>query len=86
MLSRLQTATGDVNRSEAIFERIFGQAKALSKDSEWVAVELGFESLAQGLASRTELALLYLNQDDMVDDAALDLYNERLSRFSDTPF
>ncbi|MVM32484.1 hypothetical protein GO755_20750 [Spirosoma sp. HMF4905] len=54
----------------------------MEKSSEWLAMELQFEALAQAVPSRTVLALLYLEHGgDVVDDEALDLYNERIKRF-----
>lgn len=85
VLNQLQASTQAMTRSEQIFERVFQQAKELGKSSDWVAIELGFEALAQGVACRADLAMHCLKQDGIVDDAALDCYNERISRFKIEP-
>ena len=86
VLTQLQASTHTITRSEQIFERVFQQAKELGKSSDWVAIELGFESIAQGVTCRADLAMHCLKQDGIIDDAALDRYNERISRFEDKPF
>ena len=82
VLGNLQAATGRIDQTEAIFESVFQQAIDLRKSSDWLAVELKFEMLAQTVSSRSELAMLYLTHTGSVDDDALDLYNQRNQRFT----
>jgi hypothetical protein len=81
VLSGLHASTRDMLKTRAIFKSVIQQASQLAKSSEWVERELRFESLAEFVEDRNDMLLLDLVQSGPVDDAALDLYNERVSRF-----
>lgn len=80
-VSSLQESTKDIVKTRAIFQAVIQQAGQLAKSSEWVEKELRFETLAEFVEDRVEMLLLDLTHKGPVDDAALDLYNERLGRF-----
>ena len=80
-IAGLQQATGDASRTQYIVAAVIKQAGELGKNSVWVAQELRFEALAQSVSHRAVLLLLDLEDANAVDDAALDLYNERVKRF-----
>ncbi|WP_460907639.1 hypothetical protein [Spirosoma areae] len=71
-----------MSKTRTIFKAILQQASQLAKSSEWVEQELRFEALAEFIEDRVETLLLDLTHGGVVDDAALDLYNERASRFN----
>lgn len=81
-ITGLQQAVGNAQRTTVIFTAIINQARSLGKSSEWIQHELRFEALAEFVENRADLLLLDLEHGDGVDDEALDLYNERLTRFS----
>ena len=81
-INRLLTATGTAKETAYIFTGVINQASALSKTSEWVEGELRFEAQAAAVGNRPELLLSDLARLGPVDDASLDLYNERLHRFN----
>lgn len=83
-LTCLQASTNDMVRTRRIVKAVLEQASQLGQSSEWVERELRFEALAEFVQDRGELLLLELAHGGLVDDAALDLYNERLSRFKET--
>ena len=82
VVTSLQASTKNMAKTRAIFKAILQQASQLAKSSEWVERELQFEALAQFIDDRQETLLLDLAHGGVVDDAALDLYNERASRFT----
>lgn len=77
----LQAITNDVDRTKAIFLGVIQQASALSKSSEWVREELKFEAQAEVIGDRGKWLRVEVAAQD-ANDAALDLYNERLTRFN----
>ncbi len=80
-IAGLHQAMADVCRTQYIVTAVIEQASDLGKSSAWVARELRFEALAQSSSHRAVLLLLDLEDASGVDDAALDLYNERMKRF-----
>ena len=65
---------------------VLRQAERLGRSSCWVEEELKFEGMIHG-ADRVDFLRLDLEQtatagNNTVDDATLDRYNERTSRFS----
>ena len=83
VLTHLQAVTKDAYQTETLFEIVFEQAQQLRKSSEWLSLELQFETSAVGVANRQELIRSCLDQTHPIDDAALDAYNERLTRSVD---
>ncbi|GAB2563157.1 hypothetical protein GCM10027190_10990 [Spirosoma areae] len=81
-VTSLQASTKNMSKTRTIFKAILQQASQLAKSSEWVEQELRFEALAEFIEDRVETLLLDLTHGGVVDDAALDLYNERASRFN----
>jgi hypothetical protein len=81
-IAGLQQTIGNVQRTTALFTVVINQARTLGKSSEWIQRELHFEALAEFVESRADLLLLDLEHGGPVDDNALDLYNERLNRFT----
>ena len=81
-IAGLLQAIGNSQQTTAVFFAVINQARALGKSSEWLQHELRFEALAEFVESRTDLLLLDLAHSGRVDDQALDLYNERLNRFT----
>lgn len=77
----LHTATGNAAQTEYIFTVVLHQARRLGKSSGWVEQELQFEGMIE-FTSRKELLNLYRKRQAVVDDATLDLFNERLNRFN----
>lgn len=75
----LLAATGTAKQTASIFAGVINQACALGRTSEWVGAELRFEAAA--VSNRPEGMLADLARWEPVDDDALDLYNERLTRF-----
>ena len=80
-ISGLQETTKNMVKTSAIVKAILQQASQLGKSSEWVERELHFEALAEFVEDRREMLVLDLEHGGVVDDASLDLYNERLGRF-----
>lgn len=83
--TRLLT-TQDADRTRVIVTMVLNQAIALGRSSLWVEEELKFEGMIDG-ADRTDFLRLDLEQtasvnNNSLDDATLDAYNERLTRFS----
>lgn len=81
-INRLLAATRTARETAYIFAAVINQASALGKTSEWVERELGFEGQAAAFGNRRELLVTELDLLETVDDASLDLYNERLTRFN----
>jgi hypothetical protein len=81
-VTSLQGSTKNMTKTRTILNAILQQARQLGKSSEWVEQELRFESLAEFIDDRAESLLLDLAHGNVVNDAALDLYNERASRFT----
>ena len=81
-IAGLQQAIGNAQRTTVVFTAVINQGRALGKSSEWIERELRFEALADFVESRADLLVLELEHKGLVDDEALDLYNERLNRFS----
>lgn len=76
-----QESTKNMAKTRTIIKAILQQTSQLARSSEWVERELRFEALAEFIEDRRESLLLDLAHESVVDDAALDLYKERLSRF-----
>ena len=85
VINGLLIATGTARASAYIFAGVINQASALAKTSAWVEGELRFEAQAAAVGNRQELLLAELDRLETVDDAALDLYNQRLARFIKCP-
>ncbi len=81
-INGLLTATRTAKATAYIFAGVINQASALGKTSEWVEGELRFEAQAAAVGNRPERLRFELGRLGPVDDASLDLYNERLNRFS----
>ncbi|QDK81871.1 hypothetical protein EXU85_25980 [Spirosoma sp. KCTC 42546] len=81
-VTSLQESTKNRIKIQTIFKAILQQASQLAKSSEWVERDLRFEALAEFIEDRRESFLLDLAHGGVVDDGALDLYNERASRFT----
>lgn len=80
-VTSLQAATQNMVKTRTLFKAILQQASQLAKTSEWVEQELRFEALAEFVEDRGEMLVLDLAHGGIVDDAALDLYNQRVNRF-----
>lgn len=80
-ISVLLLTTQDPNRTTLIVQTVIAQARSLNKTAVWVEQELKFEGMIHG-ADRMDFLRLDLSQTDEVDDSALDLYNERMTRFA----
>jgi len=78
----LLLTTQSPERTRTITEAVLKQAISLHKSSEWIQQELRFEGMIEG-ADRSDFLRLDLSQSTAVDDATLDLYNQRVSRFSE---
>lgn len=81
-INGLLTATRTARATAYIFAGVINQASALGKTSEWVEGELRFEAQAAAVGNRPKRLLFELSRLEIVDDATLDLYNERLIRFN----
>ena len=82
VINGLLVATGTARATAYIFAGVINQASALGKTSAWVEGELRFEAQAAAVGNRRELLRSELHRLETLDDAALDLYNERLTRFN----
>ncbi|MBD2753899.1 hypothetical protein [Spirosoma validum] len=80
-ISILLLTTQDPDRTTVIVQTLIAQASSLNKTAVWLEQELKFEGMIHG-ADRLDFLRLDLSQAGEVDDSALDLYNERVSRFS----
>jgi hypothetical protein len=78
----LLLTTQDPDRTTAIVQAVLAQAVDLQKTAEWVEEELKFEGMIEG-ADRIDFLRFELEQAESVDDAMLDQYNERISRFAE---
>ncbi|GAB4019137.1 hypothetical protein [Spirosoma koreense] len=79
-IAGLNLVTDDPNRTTAIFNAVMQQAKTLGRSSEWVQTELTFETKVEAVGERAKWLRLDIAAQD-ASDAALDLYNERITRF-----
>ncbi len=79
-IAGLNLVTDDPDRTTAIFTAVMQQAKTLGRSSEWVQTELIFETRVEALGDRGKWLRLEVAAQD-ASDAALDLYNERMTRF-----
>ncbi|MVM30310.1 hypothetical protein GO755_09720 [Spirosoma sp. HMF4905] len=77
----LLLTTQNPERTTTIVKAVLTQAIALNKTSFWVEQELKFEGMIDG-ADRNDFLLLELSQAGEVDDTMLDIYNERVNRFT----
>ena len=86
----LLAAVGQPDRADQILKAVLGQARRLGQHSDWVHTELLFEGIVADQVRLTPLphprkALLLEALESQLPfgpDPALDLYNQRLSRFS----
>lgn len=84
-ISGLLMSTQDQVRTRHIFMAVLNQAIELGKTYSWVERELLFEVIATTFEGNRNDALGYdLRQAPTINDQQLDLYNERLNRFSST--
>ena len=85
-IGTLLLTTQDIDRTRLLVLGVLGQAQALGRSSRWVEEELRFEGMMHG-ADRADFLRLDLEQtaslNSVLDDATLDRYNERISRFDD---
>ncbi|WP_420151136.1 hypothetical protein [Spirosoma sp.] len=81
-IATLLLTTQSTGRTTGIVQAVLEQAISLHKSSTWVEQELKFEGMVDG-ADRADFLRLDLSQAREVDDTALDLYNERINRFSE---
>lgn len=79
-VSTLLLTTQNPDRTTTIVRAVLKQAVDLYKTSAWVDEELKFEGMLEG-ADRADFLLFELHQTGTPDDAQLDRYNERISRF-----
>ncbi|QMW06193.1 hypothetical protein [Spirosoma foliorum] len=77
----LLLTTQNPTRTATVVRAVLKQAVELNKTSFWVEEELKFEGMIDG-ADRNDFLLLELSQADEVDDRMLDIYNERVNRFT----
>lgn len=80
-IAGLNVVTGDSVRTARIMTAVIDQAKQLGYSSDWVQQEVRFEAQAEAVGNRNSWLQLQL-QNSAGWDADLDLYNERLIRFS----
>jgi hypothetical protein len=80
-ISILLLTTQNLDRTRAIVMAVLAQATELGKTSAWVEQELKYEGMIEG-ADRVDFLRFEMEQADTVDDALLDQYNERMSRFN----
>ncbi len=80
-LRTLLLTTQSLEQTTAIVMAVLKQAVALNKTSAWVEQELKFEGMLSGV-DRADFLRLDLQQAGEVDDSLLDVYNERINRFS----
>ena len=76
----LLLTTQNLARSTTIVQAVLAQAIALDKPAPWVQQEIQFEAMLEG-ADRVDFLRLELSLAPQVDDALLDSYNQRLTRF-----
>ncbi|WP_138994284.1 hypothetical protein [Larkinella sp. C7] len=81
-LGRLWITVGNLDVAASIFIEIVNQATELDKSMEWINSELGFELVATQQKDRRREMIQQRLKEGNGSDAALDLYNERLARFS----
>jgi hypothetical protein len=85
-IGTLLLTTQDVERTRQLIIGVLNQAEELGRSSLWVEQELKFEGMIHG-ADRADFLRLDLEQtasvNNILDDATLDRYNERISRFDD---
>ena len=85
-IGTLLLTTQDVDRTRQLVLGVLDQAQELGRSSRWVEEELKFEGMIHG-ADRADFLRLDLAQtaavNHILDDATLDRYNERISRFDD---
>ncbi|MCX6215275.1 hypothetical protein [Spirosoma sp.] len=67
-------------RTTEIVRAVLAQAIELRRTSAWVEQELKYEGMIEG-ADRADFLRFELEQSATLDDALLDVYNERMSRF-----
>jgi hypothetical protein len=79
---RLLAATHSQQKSLAIVETLIDQAKTKGNTFAWLDTELRFETYAAAMGSRVQAAKTDLERQTNPDDAALDIYNERVNRFA----
>lgn|GEM_PF-1720774 len=85
-IGTLLLTTQEPDCTQLIFMSVLNQAVQLGKSSLWVEEELKFEGMIHG-ADRADFLRLDLEQTassntGILDDATLDRYNERLTRFA----
>jgi len=80
-ISTLLLTTQHPARTADIVQAVLTQAIELRKPMTWVDQELKFEGMIEG-ADRADFLLFDLHQLGQPDDAQLDLYNERMHRFT----
>lgn len=83
-IAGLNLVTDDPDRTTAIFMAVMQQAKILGRSSKWVQTELTFETKVEAVGDRAKWLRLDVAAQD-ASDAALDLYNERITRFDPNP-
>ncbi|QHV98248.1 hypothetical protein [Spirosoma endbachense] len=79
-LKDIRAATLNLEQSAEIIVAVINQGCKLAKSTEWINRELLFEAQAVCLNMRNELMLSAVRHAHG-SDIALDLYNERLSRY-----
>lgn len=79
-IAGLNVVTDDPDRTATIVAAVLHQAKQLGYSSEWVQQELKFEARVEATGERNKWLRLELVAGEL-SDAALDQYNERLTRF-----
>lgn len=77
----LLLTTQNLARSTTIVQAVLAQAIVLDKPSPWVQQEIQFEAMLEG-ADRADFLRLELSLAPQLDDALLDTYNQRLTRFT----
>jgi hypothetical protein len=82
-LMELQAITTNLERTKAISMGVIRQASQLGKSSGWLLDELKFEAQAERLGDRIEWLRTEVAA-QQASDESLDLYNERLKRFTAT--
>ena len=81
ILSGLHVITNDIGQTAQISAAVIDQAQRLGYSSEWVRAELRFEAQAVAVGDRVQWLLTDLTSKGG-DNDSLDLFNERLNRFS----
>lgn len=80
-IAGLNLVTGDSIRTAQIMTAVIDQAKRLNYSSDWVQAEVRFEAQAEAVGNRASWLKLQLHN-SAGKDGDLDLYNLRLSRFT----